>query len=270
MQERTQQGTQHPMQHLMQHLTQSGTHSARPFGTPTDRGRRRRSRGTLLAWLPLATTLALSAAPLQAGPLSSATARVVRSVPPEAQPDPALEAALRAALFPVRTDDGQGHGPDPGSAEAEAAKRHQIRAACERLPGTRYRWSRVDLDGDNRPEIVATVLGPMVCGTGGCPLLIFRDAGPGQLELVTQLSLFKEPLIVTEQRHNGWKDLITRVRVDAGSGYHALLRYDGRSYPTNPSVPPALPLRRPEAGTAYLGWVETDPRAHALPCGGKP
>lgn len=221
--------------------------------------------GTLL---PLAACCGLSALPSRAQLIQSARPTVLRSVPPEAKPNPALEAALREVLFPVRSDDGQGHGPDPGSAEAERAKRHKIKAECERMPGHRYTWNRVDLNGDGRPELVAQVLGPMVCGTGGCPLLIFREPSPGRLQLLTRMSLFKEPLIVTEQRHNGWKVLISRVRVDAGHGYSAQLLYDGRTYPTNPSVPPAIPLARPVPGTAYLAWNKRDPRAHALPCEG--
>jgi hypothetical protein len=224
--------------------------------------------GTVLALLPLALGCALATPPLQAQPTTSASPTVVRSVPPEAKANLALEAALREVLFPVRIDDGQGHGPDPDGAEGEWVKRNKIKAECERLPAHRYTWSRVDLGGEGRPELVAQVVGPMFCGTGGCPLLIFREPSPGRLQLVTQMGLFKDPLIVAERRHNGWKELITRVRVDAGTSYYAELLYDGRTYPTNPSVPPALPLRRPEPGTAYLAWNEEDPRAHALPCEG--
>jgi len=220
-----------------------------------------------LPLLPLAAGLAL-APPLQAQPPTSATPTVVRSVPPEPRPNPALEVALREVLFPVRIDDGQGHGPDPGSVEGEMVKRRKIKAECERMPAHRYTWGRVDLNGDGRPEVVAQVVGPMFCGTGGCPLLIFREPSPGRLQLITQMSLFKDPLIVPERRHNGWKELITRVRVDAGTSYYAVLRYDGRTYPTNPSVAPAIPLRRPEPGTAYLEWNDKDPRAHSLPCEG--
>jgi hypothetical protein len=221
---------------------------------------------SLLPLLPLAATCALHARPAPAQPVSSASPTVLRSLPPEARANPVLEAALREELFAVRIDDGQGHGPDPGSAEAERAKRHRMQAACARQPALRYSWNRVDLNGDGKAELVAQVLGPMVCGTGGCPLLIFREPHPGHLQLITRMSLFKEPLIVAERRHNGWKELISRVRIDAGRGYYALLLYDGRSYPTNPSVPPAMPLRRPEPGTAVLVWNDQDPRAHDLPC----
>ena len=98
------------------------------------------------------------------------------------------------------------------------------------------------------------------------PLLIFREPSPGKLQLVTQMSLFKDPLIVTQRRYNGWKNLITRVRVNAINSYYAELPYDGRTYPTNPSVTPAMPLRRPESGTAYLEWNSKEPRAHVLAC----
>lgn len=225
---------------------------------------------TVLRRLPLLLLLAggctVCVLPVQAQPVRSITPLVVRAERPEPSPDPALEVALREALFPARIDDGQGHGPDPGSAEAELAKRHRIQAACQRLPVHRYSWNRVDLGGDSRPERVVQVLGPMFCGSGGCPLLIFREPRPGRLELVTRMSLFQEPLIVTGRRQNGWTDLISRVRVDAGHSDFATLRHDGRSYPANPSVPPAEPLRRPVLGTAYLAGNDGDPRAHPLPC----
>jgi hypothetical protein len=60
--------------------------------------------------------------------------------------------------------------------------------------------------------------------------------------------------------------LITRVRLDAGNSYYAELPYDGRTYPPNPSLAPAIFLRRPESGTAYLQWIGKDPCAHVLAC----
>ncbi|MFY8148502.1 MAG: hypothetical protein ACOVNL_04695 [Prochlorococcaceae cyanobacterium] len=194
---------------------------------------------------------------------------VVRTVPPQATPDPVVEKALRQALFQRSILDAEGHGPDPGSKEARQASRRLERQACEQAGSLRYAYDGVDLDPQGGEEVVATVLGPMVCGTGGCPLLIFRREGKG-LSLVTRMTLFKDPLIVTDQRSRGWRDLVSRVRIDAGHGYYARLPFDGRSYPTNPSTPPAEPLREPVRGSAHLGWREGGAGFHPLPCSAKP
>jgi hypothetical protein len=213
--------------------------------------------GTLLALLSPGIARAEGTAP--PAPI------VVRTVAPSITPDPRLEEALRLALFPVRVDDGQGHGPDPGSEEWKQARRTLIGRQCAQAGSLRYAWSRVDLNGDGTPEVVATVVGPFVCGTGGCPLLIFQER-KGTLIPVTTMSLFKEPLIVSERRSNGWKDLISRVRLDAARSTYAVLPFDGRSYPTNPSVPPAQRLQKKEPGTAYLSWDPSGRALHPLPC----
>jgi len=46
-------------------------------------------------------------------------------------------------------------------------------------------------------------------------------------------------------KSHGWRDIGVMVQ---GGGiiqeYEAALRFDGRTYPTNPTVPPATPLAR--------------------------
>lgn len=88
--------------------------------------------------------------------------------------------------MPVQINYAQGHWLDPGSAEGKLALRRKIKVECERMPAHRYTWSRVDLNGDGRTELLDQVLGPMFCGSGGCPLLIFPEPSPGRLKLVTQ------------------------------------------------------------------------------------
>ena len=39
------------------------------------------------------------------------------------------------------------------------------------LPPTRYLAGTSDLNGDGRPELLVHLVGPMACGTGGCPTL---------------------------------------------------------------------------------------------------
>jgi hypothetical protein len=188
-------------------------------------------------------------------------------VPPLATPDRLLEEALLRDLFPVAVLDAQGHGPDRGSAEWRQAEAHQRRKACRSSGPLRYAHNRIDLNGDRQDEVVATVIGPYTCGTGGCNLYVFQSS-PAGLRPVSRMSLFKPPLVVSDQRHNGWRDLITRVRIDAGHGHYARLPFNGRTYPSNPSTPPAEPLRRPLPGVALLDTDDDASPTHPLPCDG--
>lgn len=105
-----------------------------------------------------------------------------------------------------------------------------------------YFTTRVDLDGDRHPEWIVHVVGPNVCGTGGCDTMVFKEVRK-QLELIARIKLTRPPIVVADTETHGWRDLI--VHVSGGGilpGHSARLRYDGRAYPTNPTVNPAEPL----------------------------
>jgi hypothetical protein len=122
----------------------------------------------------------------------------------------------------------------------------------ENLGEIRYFASSVDLNSDGRPEIVVHVMGPMVCGSGGCNTLTFLKEGEG-LRLVTDITITRPPIIAAGTKTHGWKDLI--VFVSGGGilpGYHARLRFDGQSYPHNPTVEPAEPAKKPLRGNILI------------------
>jgi len=102
----------------------------------------------------------------------------------------------------------------------------------------RYFDGTADLNGDGRPEIVVHVAGPMVCGTGGCPTLVFTP-GAGGYELVADISITRPPIQLSSRSANGWRNLLVRVGGGGLEGYVAELRFDGTAYPANPTVPPA-------------------------------
>jgi hypothetical protein len=120
------------------------------------------------------------------------------------------------------------------------------------LGEVRYFAAEVDLNDDGKQEIVAHVAGPMVCGTGGCSTLVLeRDAE--DLRLVTRIFVTRPPIIADATKTHGWRDLVARV--SGGGilpGYDARLRYDGRSYPENPTVAPAEPVSEPVGGTVLI------------------
>ena len=94
----------------------------------------------------------------------------------------------------------------------------------------------VDLNGDGRPEIVLYLAGPTVCGTGGCTLLVFTPRGSGW-RLVGSTSVTRTPIRASPARSAGWRHLIVHVAGGGGPTGDVELRFTGRSYPGNPSVP---------------------------------
>lgn len=115
-----------------------------------------------------------------------------------------------------------------------------------------YYYNRVDLSGDGIPEVLVYLFGPEVCGTGGCDALVFKSSKDGY-RLVADIVLARNPIIVSEHKTHSWHDLIMFV---AGGGilpgYYAVLTYDGKTYPENPTDHPAKPLSFRQRGTAYL------------------
>ncbi|WP_095012973.1 hypothetical protein [Tsuneonella mangrovi] len=107
-----------------------------------------------------------------------------------------------------------------------------------------YRAGRVDLDGDGTDEVLAYVGGPMVCGSGGCPLLVLKDDGK-DFKVLTQTSVTQLPVGVLDSRTNGMRDLWVTIGGGGAEGGTVKLAWDGKSYPTNPTVDPATKIAKP-------------------------
>ena len=134
----------------------------------------------------------------------------------------------------------------------------RLHALYRDLPGPiHYFATQVDLNGEAPPEFVVHVAGPMVCGTGGCDTLIFTEGDDG-LTLVTSIPVTRPPIVVARTKTNGWRDLI--VHISGGGvlpGHDVRLRFDGTTYPRNPTVEPAEPLAQEAQGTAVITEFES-------------
>ena len=151
--------------------------------------------------------------------------RGVPKINSETAPDPELEKAILRAIGD--------YNPEPGQE-------------------IRYYYNRVDLNGDGNFEAIVHLVGPSICGTGGCDTQIFQPARNGY-RLVSTIGLTRTPIIVSAQRSGGWSDLI--VYVSGGGiipGHYVTLRFDGRTYPENPTVLPALGPKAKIRGKAYI------------------
>src|SRR5579883_2955887 len=80
------------------------------------------------------------------------------------------------------------------------------------------------------------------CGTGGCTTLILEPAG-SSFKVITSIAIGWPPIRILTTKTNGWHDI--GIWVQGGGirdGYEADLPFDGKTYPRNPSVPPARRL----------------------------
>ena len=107
---------------------------------------------------------------------------------------------------------------------------------------TRYFHTFVDLNGDGKDEAIVYLTGREWCGSGGCFTLILTREG-ASWRFVSKITITRPPIRVLASSSHGWHSI--SVSVMGGGiqpGYEAELAFDGKSYPRNPSTPPARPL----------------------------
>jgi hypothetical protein len=94
------------------------------------------------------------------------------------------------------------------------------------------------IDGKPEEDIVY-VSGRDWCGSGGCTMLILQS-NESAIEVLGRVTIVQLPIRLLPSQNYGHPDI--GVSVQGGGilrGYEAVLSFDGESYPSNPSVPPA-------------------------------
>ena len=107
---------------------------------------------------------------------------------------------------------------------------------------TRFFAAFADLDGNGAREAIVYITGDGWCGSGGCNTLILEPHG-NSWKVVTKITITRPPIRVLDAKSHGWHNIGVWVQGSGiQPGYEAELRYDGKTYPRNPSVPPARRL----------------------------
>jgi hypothetical protein len=96
-----------------------------------------------------------------------------------------------------------------------------------------------DLNDDGKMEAIIHLTSTDWCGTGGCTTLVLVRDGDSW-RVLTKISITRPPIRVLKTKSNGWHS----IGVWAGGGgiqpgYEAELPFNGKTYPSNPSVAPA-------------------------------
>ena len=111
-------------------------------------------------------------------------------------------------------------------------------AVSSDLGTLQYATAEVDLDGDGTPEVLAYLGGPMMCGTGGCNLVVLKRDGTG-FKKMGEVSVVHLPVGVLESKSHGWRDLAVTVSGGGMPEGTKRLPFDGKAYPDNATVQPA-------------------------------
>jgi hypothetical protein len=115
-----------------------------------------------------------------------------------------------------------------------------------------HRTARLDLNGDGLEDALVLLENPMYfCGTGGCTMLVFKGTKTG-FEFVSRSSLIRGPVLVSETKTHGWRDLIVEVSGGGMAPKQVALKYTGSKYPLNPSTLPPLPKNQKVKGTSVF------------------
>lgn len=165
---------------------------------------------------------------------------------------PLVLAAVPALLLASCT--GEEPQPAPSATEAAGSEAVVTPATAESwladhfAPDVRgetdellYARAETDLDGDGTDEVLAYVGGSLMCGTGGCNLVVLKRDGEGYRQ-VGDLSVVQLPVGVLATKTNGWRDLAVSVSGGGRPGGVMRVPFDGKAYASNPTVSPAEPV----------------------------
>jgi len=111
-----------------------------------------------------------------------------------------------------------------------------------------YKVARVRLHAGSNEQVIVYLDGDGWCGSGGCTMLILEPQS-SSFKIINKTTIVNLPIRVLSSTTNGWHYI--SVFVEGGGiqpGYEARLAFNGKKYPSNPSTPPAIPLKRKAEG----------------------
>ena len=115
--------------------------------------------------------------------------------------------------------------------------------------GLRYSSASVSLDGSSGHQYLVYLTSRWVCGSGGCTTLLLEPYD-SSFRVIDRFTLARLPIRILPSMTHGWHDLAMPV---AGGGiihrYIAIFKFNGHSYPSNPSMAPKLPESLVDTGT---------------------
>lgn len=113
--------------------------------------------------------------------------------------------------------------------ELEEALKEKYNINQESAKKTRYYYNYVDLDEDGVNEIIVEVLMSNANNNDEDNVVIYKDNN-GRLEEIDDFKIKKNPIIISEEKTNGWKNIIIESSADGNAKKYSVLKYDGDDY----------------------------------------
>lgn len=112
-----------------------------------------------------------------------------------------------------------------------------------------YYYNNIDLNGDNIEELFVYLLGQSVTGSGGSTALIVDKESN---KVISDFSLVQNPIIISKEKTNGWNDIIMQVSGGGSKLSYVKMKFNGKEYPSNPSIEPLLEDKSVIEGIAII------------------
>ncbi|MGG7143831.1 hypothetical protein ACQPVP_10230 [Clostridium nigeriense] len=113
--------------------------------------------------------------------------------------------------------------------ERALEKEFLLNPNCDNL---RYLYNRIKLKDSNKYQILVYLEGPKFCTENGGTLVVIEEKNNSYI-ITSRIRNIINPIIVSENISNGYKDLIVKV-INRGKEELRVLKYNGNSYPINP------------------------------------
>ncbi|WP_316817504.1 hypothetical protein [Pedobacter nyackensis] len=91
----------------------------------------------------------------------------------------------------------------------------------------KFKIFEYNINEDTKNEIFVGLSGSYFCGSGGCTVLLLSPDG----ELINRFTVVDYPIAIANTKTKGWKDLVF-----TSNGKEHLMKFNGKKYPSNPSM----------------------------------
>lgn len=102
--------------------------------------------------------------------------------------------------------------------------------------GRHFIYNAVDLNDDGKDEYLVELIGGYWCGSGGCTVLILDK----NFKLNTKMTVVNDPIYVGAPGGKETTKGYANIYIQNRDGSVAKMAWNGKKYPTNPSVAPKV------------------------------